>query len=70
MGEAEEGDHGDHGGVDLHYKDDGYIELVLKVLARMCDGQHTELQVTTSNGSGRNYIPTCLYQKNRNMKKK
>ena len=25
--------------------DDGYIELVLRVLARMCDGQHEGLQV-------------------------
>lgn len=30
----------------LEYKDDGYIELVLKLLARICDGQHTGLQVT------------------------
>ena len=30
----------------LHlYKDDGYIELVLKVLASMCDGQNIVLQV-------------------------
>ena len=29
----------------LEYKDDGYIELVLKVLARICDGQHVGLQV-------------------------
>ena len=29
----------------LEYKDDGCIELVLKVLARICDGQHTGLQV-------------------------
>lgn len=29
----------------LEYKDDGYIELVLKLLARICDGQHTGLQV-------------------------
>ncbi|PVD21456.1 hypothetical protein C0Q70_19629 [Pomacea canaliculata] len=28
----------------LEYKDDGYIELVLKLLARICDGQHTGLQ--------------------------
>ncbi|XP_076449737.1 inositol 1,4,5-trisphosphate-gated calcium channel ITPR1-like isoform X2 [Babylonia areolata] len=28
----------------LEYKDDGYIELVLKVLARICDGQHVGLQ--------------------------
>ncbi|KAL3860316.1 hypothetical protein ACJMK2_010455, partial [Sinanodonta woodiana] len=28
----------------LEYKDDGCIELVLKVLARICDGQHTGLQ--------------------------
>ncbi len=26
---------------DLEYKDEGYIELVLKVLAQMCDGQFT-----------------------------
>ena len=31
----------------LEYKDDGCIELVLKVLARICDGQHTGLQVNT-----------------------
>lgn len=30
--------------IDQH--DDGYIELVLRVLARMCDGQHKGLQVT------------------------
>ncbi|XP_064638087.1 inositol 1,4,5-trisphosphate receptor type 2-like isoform X2 [Lineus longissimus] len=29
---------------DLHYRDDGYIELVLKVLSRMCDGQFRSLQ--------------------------
>ncbi|XP_052817063.1 inositol 1,4,5-trisphosphate receptor type 3-like isoform X2 [Mya arenaria] len=28
----------------LEYKDDGCIELVLKVLARICDGQHVGLQ--------------------------
>ena len=27
------------------YKDEGYIELLLKVLAQMCDGQFTGLQV-------------------------
>ena len=31
---------------DLEYKDEGYIELVLKVLAQMCDGQFTGLQVS------------------------
>ena len=30
----------------LEYKDDGYIELVLKLLARVCDGQNMDLQVT------------------------
>jgi hypothetical protein len=30
----------------LEYKDDGYIELVLKLLARICDGQHVGLQVS------------------------
>ena len=30
---------------DLDQKDGGYIELVLRVLARMCDGQHIGLQV-------------------------
>lgn len=30
---------------DVDAKDDGYIELVLRVLARMCDGQHMGLQV-------------------------
>ncbi|XP_036354795.1 inositol 1,4,5-trisphosphate receptor type 3-like, partial [Octopus sinensis] len=28
----------------LDYKNDGYIELVLKVMARMCDGQNQQLQ--------------------------
>lgn len=28
----------------LEYKNDGYIELVLKVMARMCDGQNQQLQ--------------------------
>ena len=27
------------------YRNDGYIELVLKVMARMCDGQNHHLQV-------------------------
>ena len=27
------------------YRNDGYIELVLKVMARMCDGQNKQLQV-------------------------
>ena len=31
-------------GDDMDQKDDGYIELVLRVLARMCDGQHKGLQ--------------------------
>ena len=29
-------------------KDDGYIKLVLKVLASICDGQHKGLQVGSS----------------------
>ena len=28
------------------YRHDGYIELVLKVMARMCDGQNHDLQVS------------------------
>nr|XP_022341733.1 inositol 1,4,5-trisphosphate receptor type 2-like isoform X6 [Crassostrea virginica] len=28
----------------LEYKDDGYIELIFKLLARICDGQHFGLQ--------------------------
>ena len=31
---------------DISQKDDGYIKLVLRVLARMCDGQHAGLQVS------------------------
>ena len=31
---------------EIDQKDDGYIELVLRVLARMCDGQHRGLQVS------------------------
>ena len=30
-------------GIDYH--DDGYIELVLKILGLMCDGQNKTLQV-------------------------
>ena len=30
---------------DLEFKDDGYIELVLRILALMCDNQHVGLQV-------------------------
>jgi hypothetical protein len=29
----------------LEYKDDGYIELVLKILGLICDGQNKTLQV-------------------------
>jgi hypothetical protein len=31
---------------DLDFKDDGYIELVLRVLGLMCDNQHRGLQVS------------------------
>ena len=31
--------------LEVEYKDEGYIELVLKVLAQMCDGQFVGLQV-------------------------
>ena len=31
--------------MDMEYEDDGYIELVLKVLGLMCDGQNARLQV-------------------------
>ena len=30
----------------LDYSDDGYIELVLRILGLMCDGQNQTLQVT------------------------
>ena len=30
---------------ELDYKDDGFIELVLKMLGLMCDGQNRILQV-------------------------
>nr|XP_006825393.1 PREDICTED: inositol 1,4,5-trisphosphate receptor type 1-like [Saccoglossus kowalevskii] len=29
---------------DLEFKDDGFIELVLRILGQMCDGQHSYLQ--------------------------
>ena len=32
----------------LQYHDDGYIELLLKILGLMCDGQNTVLQVGPS----------------------
>ena len=31
---------------DLEFKDDGYIELVLRVLGLMCDNQNKGLQVS------------------------
>lgn len=34
----------------LEYKDDGYIELIFKLLARICDGQHFGLQVENIKG--------------------
>ena len=37
---------------EIDQKDDGYIELVLRVLARMCDGQHKGLQVYIASLSG------------------
>ena len=37
----------DHSGMleDLEFKDDGFLGLVLKVIAAMCNGQHKPLQV-------------------------
>jgi len=35
----------DEGDGAVEYRNDGYIELVLKVMARMCDGQNHTLQV-------------------------
>lgn len=32
----------------FQYKDDGHIELVLKLFARLCDGQNTGIQVLFS----------------------
>lgn len=32
---------------ELEFKDDGYIELVLRILGLMCDNQHNEIQVQT-----------------------
>ena len=40
----------DDGFDDISQKDDGYIKLVLRVLARMCDGQHSGLQAS---------VPAC-----------
>jgi hypothetical protein len=31
---------------ELEFKDDGYIELVLRILGLMCDNQHFGLQVS------------------------
>lgn len=35
---------------ELDFKDDGYIELVLRILGLMCDGQHDGLQVSIDAG--------------------
>lgn len=29
----------------LRYKDEGHVDLLLRVMANMCDGQNTRLQV-------------------------
>ena len=43
-------DHDDGGGlVDLNCKDDGYIEIVLRMLGLMCDNQNTVIQVQTKH---------------------
>ena len=34
--------------MELEYEDNGYIELVLKVLGLMCDGQNARVQVSSS----------------------
>ena len=46
---------------EIDQKDDGYIELVLRVLARMCDGQHKGLQVfdLSSTASIASFIIFC-----------
>ena len=41
---------------DLEYKDEGYIELVLRIMALMCDGQNTTLQVLEKT---RTYCLVC-----------
>lgn len=41
----------------FEYRNDGYIELVLKVMARMCDGQNKLLQVS-SHAHARTYTHT------------
>lgn len=33
---------------DFQFKDEGYIELVLRVLGLMCDNQYRDLQVIVS----------------------
>jgi hypothetical protein len=38
---------------DFDFRDDGYIELVLRILGLMCDNQHRELQVNKSNKTRR-----------------
>lgn len=43
--EDEQGDREEEDG-SQELRNDGYIELVLKVMARMCDGQNHTLQVT------------------------
>lgn len=45
----------------VEYKDEGYIELVLKLLAQMCDGQFKDLQVgTTSLGLSGILYSQCI----------
>ncbi len=46
---------------DIEYKDEGYIDLVLKVLAGMCDGQFAGLQVGNSVMFFLNIFPLKLF---------
>ena len=38
---------------EFDFRDDGYIELVLRILGLMCDNQHRELQVNKLNRTRR-----------------
>ena len=48
---------------EMDYHDDGYIELVLRMMGSMCDGQNTILQVGPSQVATEK-SSVCIMKKN------
>ena len=45
---------------DVSWYDDGYIQLILHIMGRMCDGQNTVLQVSVERRSNNTPRQTFL----------